>query len=435
MPLCSRQSRRIELECIVLEITQGPESGLRRQLTLPSIRLGSAPDNDVILSDPTVSRCHAEIRSTPKGLVVRDLGSTNGTFCNDVRVIEAYLEPNMCCALGATHVRVSREVEAREYQVGSEHKLGSLVGCSAPMRELYGLLKAVAPSPTTVLIRGESGSGKEVVARTLHELSGRSGPLVVFDASVTDPEMVRNDLFGHVKGAFTGAQGSRDGAFRRAHGGTLFVDEIGELPLNLQPRLLRALESREVVPVGSDQPVKVDVRVIAATHRDLDAMVRDMQFRADLFFRLSVITIPVPPLRSVKDDIPLLAQNFARQLGLPCRLSEAAIEVLSRYHWPGNARELRNVLERAAVLCTDEEIGPSHLGLPAGELSSAGNTGASAVAMGPATQAGTASQLKALERQMIEQALARNGQNKAAVARELGVSLSTLKRRIAQYGL
>lgn len=429
MPLFSRQSRRIELECIVLEVTRGPESGLRTKLTLPSIRLGSAPDNDVILSDPTVSRCHAEISITPKGLMVRDLDSTNGTFCNDVRVIEAYLQPNMTCALGATHLRVSRAVEAREYQVGSEDSLGSLVGCSAPMRELYGLLKAVAPSPTTALIRGESGSGKEVVARTLHELSGRSGPIVVFDASVTDPEMVRNDLFGHVKGAFTGAQGSRDGAFRRAHGGTLFIDEIGELPLNLQPRLLRALESREVVPVGSDEPVKVDVRVIAATHRDLDAMVRDMQFRADLFFRLSVITIPVPPLRSVKDDIPLLAQNFAQQLGLPCRLSAAAIDVLSRYHWPGNVRELRNVLERAAVLCTEEEIGPNHLGLPVGESPTLAPT------VDSATEAGTASELKALERQMIEQALARNAQNKAAAARELGISLSTLKRRIAQYGI
>jgi len=429
MPLFSRQSRRIELECIVLEVTRGPESGLRTKLTLPSIRLGSAPDNDVILSDPTVSRCHAEISITPKGLMVRDLDSTNGTFCNDVRVIEAYLQPNMTCALGATHLRVSRAVEAREYQVGSEDSLGSLVGCSAPMRELYGLLKAVAPSPTTALIRGESGSGKEVVARTLHELSGRSGPMVVFDASVTDPEMVRNDLFGHVKGAFTGAQGSRDGAFRRAHGGTLFIDEIGELPLNLQPRLLRALESREVVPVGSDEPVKVDVRVIAATHRDLDAMVRDMQFRADLFFRLSVITIPVPPLRSVKDDIPLLAQNFAQQLGLPCRLSAAAIDVLSRYHWPGNVRELRNVLERAAVLCTEEEIGPNHLGLPVGESPTLAPT------VDSATEAGTASELKALERQMIEQALARNAQNKAAAARELGISLSTLKRRIAQYGI
>jgi transcriptional regulator with GAF, ATPase, and Fis domain len=241
--------------------------------------------------------------------------------------------------------------------------------------------------------------------------------------------MVRNDLFGHVKGAFTGAQGSRDGAFRRAHGGTLFIDEIGELPLNLQPRLLRALESREVVPVGSDEPVKVDVRVIAATHRDLDAMVRDMQFRADLFFRLSVITIPVPPLRSVKDDIPLLAQNFAQQLGLPCRLSAAAIDVLSRYHWPGNVRELRNVLERAAVLCTEEEIGPNHLGLPVGESPTLAPT------VDSATEAGTASELKALERQMIEQALARNAQNKAAAARELGISLSTLKRRIAQYGI
>src|ERR671918_801953 len=149
----------------------------------------------------------------------------------------------------------------------------------------------VAPTTATVLITGESGSGKELVARTLHELSGRKGLLVIFDASVTDPEMIRNDLFGHVKGAFTGASGTREGAFRRAHLGTLFIDEIGELPLDLQPRLLRALENREVTPIGSDQPVRVDVRVIAATHRDLGAMVRAGTFRADLFYRLSILPI------------------------------------------------------------------------------------------------------------------------------------------------
>ncbi len=432
VPAASAESRRIELECILLEVVEGPDAGLRTKVTLPSIQLGSAADNDVVLTDPTVSRRHAQIRITNQGLLVRDLDSTNGTFCNDVRVLEAYLKPEMTCALGKTKLRVARQFEERHYQVGREQSLGSLVGGSAPMRELYGLLKAVAPSPTTVLIRGESGSGKEVVARTLHELSGRPGPLVVFDASVTDPEMVRNDLFGHIKGAFTGAAGAREGAFRRAHGGTLFIDEIGELPLDLQPRLLRALESREVVPVGSDQPVPVDVRVLAATHRDLDAMVGEHAFRADLFFRLSVITVPVPPLRRVKEDIPLLASNFAKQLGLRCNLSRAALEALTAYHWPGNVRELRNVLERAAVLCRDDEIGPEHLRLPSSDREAPEQAGEPLEALASASDA--PSQLRDLERQMIEEALIRNGHNKSAAARELGISLSTLKRRLGQYG-
>jgi DNA-binding NtrC family response regulator len=431
VPGPSRESRRIELECILLEVVEGPDAGLRTKLTAPSIRLGTSADNDVVLTDPTVSRRHAQIRITSGGLLVRDLESTNGTFCNDVRVVEAYLRPDMTCALGKTKLRVARKFESRHYKVGEEQRLGALVGGSAPMRELYGLLQAVAPSPATVLIRGESGSGKEVVARTLHALSGRRGPLVVFDASVTDPEMVRNDLFGHVKGAFTGASGSRDGAFRRAHGGTLFIDEIGELPLELQPRLLRALENREVVPVGSDEPIKVDVRVLAATHRNLDEMVRDGAFRGDLFFRLSVITVPVPSLRAVREDIPRLAQHFVEQLGLRRGLSQAALDALCAYDWPGNVRELRNVLERAAVLCADGEIGPTHLLLaprevPAGQRE-VGNEARAA--------ADPPSRLREVERRMIVEALERNGQNKSAAARELGLSLSTLKRRIVQYGL
>jgi DNA-binding NtrC family response regulator len=427
--------RHIELDCIELEVIAGPEAGLRRRLTLPVVRLGTAPDNDVVLTDPRVSRFHAELRLTPRGLVVRDLDSTNGTFCGGVRVIEAFLEPDIDCALASTRLRVRRDRESQAYAVGSEQSLGGLVGASRPMRELYGLLKAIAPTPTTVLIRGESGCGKEVVARTLHELSGRKGPLVVFDASVTDPEMVRNDLFGHVRGAFTGAQGAREGAFRRAHGGTLFIDEIGELPLELQPRLLRALESREVVPVGADDPVKVDVRVIAATHRDLDAMVVQQCFRADLFYRLSVMTVPVPALRTIKEDLPLLVDCFARQFGLRGPVSAPALQALRAYHWPGNVRELRNVLERAAVLCGGGRVEPAHLCLPAAAPGTELANTAPTLVNQDADVDLDAAELKAVERRMIERALARTHQNKAAAARLLGISLSTLKRRVAEYGL
>jgi DNA-binding NtrC family response regulator len=425
----SRADRKIAFECIELELVSGPDAGLRSRLPLATVTIGTASDNDVVLTDRTVSRYHAEIKATSEGVLVRDLGSTNGTFSNGLRVVEAFVEPNARLSLGKSGIQIRQTTEERSYHLSDADWNGGLVGRTGPMRELFGLLTAVAPTPMTVLINGESGSGKELVATTLHELSGRNGPLVVFDASVTDPEMVRNDLFGHVKGAFTGASGAREGAFRRAEGGTLFIDEIGELPLELQPRLLRALENREVAPVGADRPVKVDVRVIAATHRDLESMVRDGAFRADLFYRLSVITVQVPPLRDIKDDIPLLIRHFSDQLALPCRLSPEALVLLQRYHWPGNVRELRNVLERASVLCRGGEIGPEHLRLAEPDPSSASDPAAKdAAPLSPA-------QLKALERQMIKEAMERNGHNKAAVARELGIPLSTLKRRIADFGL
>jgi DNA-binding NtrC family response regulator len=294
------------------------------------------------------------------------------------------------------------------------------------MQELYGLIRVAAPTQATVLLLGESGSGKELAARTLHELSGRTGPLVVFDASVADRELINSTLFGHTKGAFTGATRPRAGHFQEANGGTLFIDEIGELPLELQPRLLRALENREVIPVGADRPVPVQVRVIAATHQDLPAMVQEGRFRADLFYRLSVIQIQLPPLRESQEDIPLLVKHLLHKLSLPCHLSPEAMEALMRYHWPGNVRELRNTLERAAVFCPGGVIGPEHLGLPQDTVSPAEAT--AELLMPPASA--PLPTLKALERQVILEALARNHRNLAKTAQELAISRSTLWRKL-----
>jgi DNA-binding NtrC family response regulator len=425
----SRQCLQLQLEAIALRVISGPDAGLAASFCLPTLRIGTAPDNDVVLTDRTVSRHHLEIRTTPNGLLLRDLGSTNGTFIGELQVTEAYLAPETECTLGYSRLLIGQRTEERQASIATQGHLGALVGASEPMRELYGLIRAVAPTPATVLITGESGSGKELVARTIHELSKRRGPLIVFDASVTDPEMVRNDLFGHVKGAFTGAAGAREGAFRSAQGGTLFIDEIGELPLELQPRLLRALENREVIPIGSDRPLRVDVRVIAATHRDLKAMMEAGTFRADLFYRLSVVPIQVPALREIREDIPLLVRHFINTLALNCRLSNEAMEALQRYSWPGNVRELRNVIERAAVLLQGKEIRPEDLRLPESPAPTAKDSTPS-----PAGQATAAhSQLKELERIMILEAMARNRNNQAAVARELGIPLSTLKRRLKDY--
>ncbi|QBQ53091.1 sigma 54-interacting transcriptional regulator [Nitrosococcus wardiae] len=423
------RGRRLKFKALALKVLSGPDAGLELTLSLPIIRIGTALDNDLILHDRSVSRHHAEIRSTPEGYLFRDLGSTNGSFIESLRVTEAILGMEVTGMLGRTQILLRQLTEEHEIAVAQENQLGPLVGGSQPMRELYGFLRAVAPTLTTLLIQGESGSGKELVARTLHHLSRRNGPFVVFDASVTDRELIRSDLFGHTKGAFTGAAGSREGAFRKANQGTLFIDEIGELPLELQPRLLRALENREVTPLGSDQPVRVDVRVIAATHRNLAAMVQAGTFRADLFYRLSVIIIDVPPLRDIPEDIPLLVQHFLKQRGLDCHLTPAALKALQTYSWPGNIRELRNVLERAAALTKGNPIHPQDLHflpLATAERSSS---------KPPPSQPPAGSQLKTLERQMIQEALARNRYNKAATARELGISLSTLKRRLKEYAI
>ena len=436
------QAQRFQLEAVEIAVTSGPDAGATKNFSLPLLRIGSAPDNDLVLSDPTVSRHHAEMQFTEDGLQLRDLNSTNGTFIGDIRVMETYLASETNCKLGYTQLTIRPFTEEHQIEIAAEDHLGELVGASAPMRQLYGYMQAIAPTPTTVLIHGESGSGKELVARTLHELSGRSGPIVVFDASVTDPEMVRNDLFGHVKGAYTGATGSREGAFRRADKGTLFIDEIGELPLDLQPRLLRALENREVTPIGSDQPTRVDVRVVAATHRDLKAMVDAGEFRADLFYRLSVVPLRVPPLREIRDDVPLLVKSFIERLQLNCEITPAAVTALQQYQWPGNVRELRNVLERAAVLCQNGRIEPQDLHLdqhPSAPptLPPIGGAGTSSAAPSTATTQPLApssrDQLREQERQMILDTLSRNGNNKTAAARELGIPLSTLKRRLKEY--
>ncbi len=436
---------RVHFEAIELRVLSGPDAGLDSSFGLPTVRIGAAPDNDVVLSDRAVSRRHAEIQMTPNGLLLRDLGSTNGTFINGVRITEAYIPPDAECRLGYSYLTIRQHTEERKVAVPRQDHLGELVGSSERMRELYGLIRAVASTPTTVHLHGESGAGKELVARTLHTFSGRPGSLVVFDASVADPEMVRNDLFGHIKGAFTGATGSREGAFRQAHTGTLFIDEIGELPLDLQPRLLRVLETREVTPIGSDKSTRVDVRVITATHRDLEAMVKSGAFRADLFYRLSVVPISVPALREMREDIPLIARHLCQRLQLNCRLSAAAISAMQDYSWPGNVRELRNALERAAIMCGEREIQPEDLRLS--KTSSAVSVAVPAAAplaavtqpksaepvAAPASAADARTHLKGMERQMILDALSRNQNNKAAVARELGIPLSTLKRRLKEY--
>src|SRR6266567_2695327 len=279
-----------------------------------AITVGAMEDNDLVVSDDTVSRYHCRIVQEDTAYLLVDLGSTNGTFINRVRVKEAYLKPGCTIGLGNTEVKFHAADEKLEILPSRKERLGDMVGRHVKMRELYAVLEKIAPTATTVVIEGETGTGKEVVAQTIHELSTRaSGPIMVFDCGAVPDNLIESELFGHEKGSFTGAIMTRQGLFEMAHGGTLFLDELGELPLDLQPKLLRALEQREIRRVGSNKPIKVDVRIIAATNRNLEDEVRAGRFRQDLFYRLSVVKVFLPPLRERIDDLAVLVKHFLNE--------------------------------------------------------------------------------------------------------------------------
>jgi DNA-binding NtrC family response regulator len=334
------------------------------------IRIGSMEDNDVVLGDDTVSRYHCRISQEDNGYVLLDQRSTNGTFINKVRIREAFLKPNSIVSVGQSQLRFNaREEEVQIVPSRSDH-CGGLIGGNARMREIYSIIEKIAPTATTVVIDGETGTGKEVVAQAIHSLSPRSrNDLVVFDCGAVPPNLIESELFGHEKGSFTGAVMTRQGLFEQADGGTLFLDELGELPLDLQPKLLRALEQREVRRVGSAKASKVDVRIIAATNRNLEDEVRAGRFRQDLFYRLSVVRLHLPALRDRADDVPLLIQHFLehgafnRKPNAPSvrGASREAVIALQSYPWPGNVRELVNVVERAVSFCDNDVIELSDL--------------------------------------------------------------------------
>ncbi len=410
---------RVDLPGLRLRVTTGADAGLRRSLALAVVRIGSAPENDVVLTAPGVSRHHAELHLEDGRLRLLDLDSTNGTWIGATRVKEAWLSPGVSFRIGEDELVAEPEGETRTSRLASSEAPGGLVARSAAMREVVAVVKAVAPTHATVLLTGESGSGKEVVARAIHDLSGRAGRFEVFDAASTDPEMVRSDLFGHKRGAFTGAAEAREGAFRMAHGGTLFLDEIGELPLELQSRLLRVLETREVQPLGSDERHRIDVRLVAATHRDLEGMVAKGSFRADLYHRLAVVPLRLPPLRERREDLPGLVAGLAATLGVELRLTPEAERALAGHGWPGNVRELRNALERAHALAAGGPVEVRHLGLGAASAPSPNAIG----------------DLASLEKRAILDALERQGGNRTRAAKALGISVATLHRRIKEYGL
>jgi two-component system, NtrC family, response regulator PilR len=333
---------------------------------------------------------------------------------------------------------IVHENRALRAQVASGFKLGDLIGKGPRMRAVMELVRRVASGRSSVLITGESGTGKEVVARALHQTGERApNPFVTVNCGALPESLMESELFGHEKGAFTGASGKKDGLFRAAHGGTLLLDEVGELPTPLQVKLLRVLQERKVRPVGGEQEIEVDVRVLAATNRDVEQAVREGSFRQDLFYRLNVIRIQLPPLRERVEDIPMLAQHFLQKHsaleGKRLSFSAEALSFIAQQPYPGNVRELENVVERAVALATEPYVVRRDLLLDASEDTTA--TPAKALQVLPPDGVDLDAQLGSLERDMLLQALERTGGNRTYAAKLLRMSLRSLRYRLAKYGL
>jgi DNA-binding NtrC family response regulator len=401
------------------------------------VRIGTAPGNELRPESDTVSRHHCVLERRPDGWLLRDLDSTNGTRLGGARVTAAILDTPVTFTVGQVPVRFEPAAELFDADEDASGRLGDLVGHSPAMRALFSLIRRIAPTDVGVLLEGETGTGKEVVARCLHELSDRrAGPFVVVDCAALPRELVESELFGHERGAFTGALEGRMGLAELADDGTLFLDEIGELPLDVQPRLLRLLERREIRRVGGRHSHPLDLRIIAATNRDLKLDVDAGRFRADLLFRLDVVRLVLPPLRDRLEDLePLVERLCARMAGAGWKgrrapftgFDEAAWARLRAWPWHGNVRELFNVVQRAAALADDALAGPEVLPFDAGEAGDDPESGGYRAARRRATDQ--------FEREYVRELLRRTGGNLSRAAREARMDRKHLRELIRRHDL
>lgn len=428
----------VVLRKFAIRVSEGPDAGQQLLMEGPRLRVGCHPENDLVLADPAVSKKHFVIERKAEGFRLQDLGSTNGTRVNGVGVEQALLPDRSVIAVGSTVLLFTSMDERIPIPPSPHEYFGPMVGRSARMREVFGILERFSPSDLPLLIGGETGTGKELVARGIHERSRRAnGPFKVFDASSVAPTLLESELFGHLRGSFTGSDADRPGVFELAHGGTVFLDEIGELPLELQSRLLRVVETKEVKRLGAASPLMVDTRIVAATHRDLSRMVEENTFREDLYYRLAVVRVELPPLRDRLEDIPLLVAHLTESYrsslpGSPAALPEfsaEAIAALQRHAWKGNVRQLRNVVQAALVLANGQQVLPADLYME-GSLATASQHGPSPP--GNRISGGT---LEMIEMEAIRETLAECGGNKSRTARKLGIAYSTLQLKMKKYSL
>jgi DNA-binding NtrC family response regulator len=395
------------------------------------VYFGSSPDCQMQLSDKTVSRRHLKAVLHNEQVILIDQGSTNGAFIHGSRFKEIAIGHGAEFKLGRTTIKYLPEDEVVEPEPSAEQNFGQLMGGDTKMRQLFKLMSDISATDATCLIEGETGTGKELIAEEIHNHSHRrNGPFVVFDCGSVPRELIESALFGHVKGSFTGAHSDRRGAFADAHGGTIFLDEIGEMALDLQPSLLRVLDKRAVRKVGSNTYENIDVRVVAATNRDLRKEVQEKNFREDLYYRLAVIRVGVPPLRERGNDIPLLVEYFMHKFAphKNLKVSPEDMQTLRRHSWPGNVRELRNAIERACLLANGDYI----------NLEDALHA-ESAPAMGVRTdlpfKEAKGQLVEMFEREYIEDLMTRHSMNLSAAAREAQIDRKHLRELIRKYDL
>jgi transcriptional regulator with GAF, ATPase, and Fis domain len=401
-------------------------------------RIGKSSDNDIVLTDDTVSRHHCELLRAPDGVHVRDLESTNGTRVDGTRIREAVLGSGQVLKVGEVEISIRPTQQRMEVLPSDKTYFGGAIGQSLAMRTIFGIFERIAPTDATVLLEGETGTGKDILARAIYQQSPRAkGPFIVVDCGAVAYSLIESELFGHERGAYTGAVSARQGAFELADNGTVFLDEIGELPLDVQPKLLRVLETKELRRVGGNKTIKTNVRVIAATKRDLGREVQAGKFREDLYFRLAVVPVTVPPLRSRREDIPALVTGMLRSAaptGEPLTVSAETMQALMAHDWPGNVRELRNVLERAVYMAQatgSREIGG--IALPSG--TSAPQDAAFHFEPGKSYRETRAKYDAEFERRYVKWLLGRHQGNVSAAAREAKMDRKHLHDIAKKHGL
>jgi len=406
-----------------LVVAAGTAGERRIEIGETPITIGSDVAAQLCVADPHVSRRHTEVVRAGASVVIRDLQSRNGTYVDGIAVKEAILDVPATIRIGGTTIRFETQTRT---PAQCARRMGAAVGSSPQMQGVFDLLERLAPSDLTITLLGETGVGKDVLACAVHDASvRRSGPFIVFDCGAATPTLIESALFGHEKGAFTGANAAVAGAFERAHGGTLFFDEIGELSLDLQPKLLRALEQRKIQRIGSTVELPVDARILAATNRDLEAEVAAGRFRQDLFFRLSAAVVAVPPLRARLSDLPELVEAILAAEGRRLRVTHETLDALATYDWPGNVRELRNVLMAAAAMADADLLEPRHLLMFQRRRR---NTTLADFPLGGRS-------LESIERAAIVQTLKRADGNKVKAAKVLGIAASTLYEKMRRYGI
>ena len=411
----------------VLRVIEGPDTGMSYTSDGPVTVIGTHETAQLRLTDPTVSRFHCELRVHDGNAMLTDLGSRNGTRVGDVVVHRGELAGAVTLALGRTKVWCEPAGDHVVVPLSERTRFGLLVGQSRAIRAVFRVLERAAGCDLPLLLQGETGTGKDLAAQSVHQESARArGPLVVVDCGSLPPGLLESELFGHEQGAFTGASARRIGAFEAAAGGTIFLDEIGELSLDLQPKLLRALEAKRIRRVGGREDIAIDARVIAATNRNLREEVNARRFRSDLYFRIAVLELVLPPLRERPDDLPLirdeiLAAAGASEAETTTLRSDEVLQQLVQHAWPGNARELRNYLERALAL---NEAAP----ITAGD-------GPPTIDAREKMRVMRKKWLDYFETRYLRDLLATHGDNISAAARAAGIDRVHLYRMLARNGL